>query len=93
MKALEHMNLYVVAAGFFLLFIANLAVTWKCIRSPEFDGSQKALQCILVWVVPAVGVMVIYTLLRTLREPSGPNYRSFGGGAPSAVPPTDHERL
>jgi hypothetical protein len=47
-----------------LLLVANAAITSGVLRSSAYDPSQKALQLLLVWLVPVLGAVFVWSFLR-----------------------------
>jgi hypothetical protein len=50
-----------------LLGGANLAASVVVIRGPHFDGGQKAVQLVLVWLLPVVGAVICWSFSRNAR--------------------------
>lgn len=50
-----------------LLVGATLAfqiwVTWRLLRTPIYDGSQKRAQTKLIWLLPLVGAAIVFSVL------------------------------
>jgi ABC-type nickel/cobalt efflux system permease component RcnA len=53
-----------------ILVIANIAVTLEIARADMYTRSQKLVQSAAVWLLPIVGAVVIYGVLRSNREHS-----------------------
>ena len=50
------------------LLLGNLVVTIGLVRSPAYTGEQKILQCLLVWLIPLVGALLAWSVLREERQ-------------------------
>lgn len=44
--------------------LINLIVSVSVIRSPFYSGTQKFAQCAIVWLVPLLGPVAIWSFLR-----------------------------
>ncbi len=58
----------------FLLAAFNLYASYRCIRSDYSHRAQKIIQCILVWLFPLVGGLVIIHFSEPMD--TSPNYKS-----------------
>lgn len=47
-----------------LLVAFNSSATYALVRSQRYDGRQKLLQVLLVWFVPIVGALLVWSLVR-----------------------------
>jgi hypothetical protein len=56
------MNVMLALLGAALL--VNLIVSVSVIRSPFYSGTQKLAQCAIVWLVPLLGPVAIWSFLR-----------------------------
>lgn len=57
----------------FLIFHALVAIGTSItifIDSPEYTFSQKMCKCILVWLIPIIGAVLIIMFRRSDREPT-----------------------
>ena len=52
-----------------MLAIVDLAVTIAISRSAIYEPSQKRIQYLLIWLVPVVGAVVAWCVLRAQSEP------------------------
>jgi hypothetical protein len=50
------------------LSIANAWVCVKVLRSPWYSSVQMALQCALVWFLPVVGLIIVWSVLRSQSD-------------------------
>jgi len=50
-----------------LVFGLNSAATYILVRSHRYDRRQKTLQALLVWVVPVVGALLVWSLARDTK--------------------------
>jgi len=50
------------------LATANLGVCISVVRSDWYSSSQKIVQCALIWLLPIIGVIVVWSLLHTHSE-------------------------
>lgn len=48
-----------------LLVIANAWVSWRVTRTSVFDRRQKRMQVALVWLVPLLGLLFMWLVLRS----------------------------
>jgi len=64
------------------LFLLNVYVTLKVVRSNHFDSFQKKAQVALIWLIPFISSIGMMLILKSFNESSKPK-GSFGGG-PSA---------
>lgn len=71
-------NYWVIGAGF--LFVLNVLVCFYISRRDGFDKKQKYIQCLLVLLIPFIGAIGIYFIVRALSEPFSKPKKSFGGG-------------
>lgn len=53
--------LYVVA----LLAAVNVFTSFQVIRSDYYTAAQKFAQCVMVWLIPVLGALLIWSFLRT----------------------------
>ena len=65
----------------------NLIVTILLLRAPDYDRSQKAIQTLLVWLLPVIGAVLVWQFLRAERVPPEqenpfPEHRDAVGGYP-----------
>ena len=51
------------------LVVGNIALTAWVVLSPALTSTQKALQCLIVWLVPVVGTVGIFLVHLTDAEP------------------------
>ena len=51
-----------------LLVGLNSAATYILVRSQRYERRQKILQALLVWLVPVIGALLIWTLARDTNE-------------------------
>ena len=49
----------------------SIANAWVCVgvlRNPWYSRTQKALQCSLVWLLPVLGLILVWSFLRSQSE-------------------------
>lgn len=51
-----------------ILCIANVAISWIVARAPIYSRAQKLWQMALVWLVPLVGAVTVWSILRQARS-------------------------
>ena len=49
------------------LVLLNIITTYRLIKSEDYEVSQKIIQCILLWILPLLGVLVVTFFLN--QEP------------------------
>jgi hypothetical protein len=54
----------VVLVGLALLVTVNVAVSVSLVRAPSYERSQKLLQLLLIWCVPVLGAIFVWSFLR-----------------------------
>lgn len=59
------------------LTIANLWVSVSVIRSPFYSAGQKLAQCLIVWLIPLLGVIGIWAFLRAQYNWQKYNTRAY----------------
>jgi len=47
------------------IVVANIRVSALVIKCPMFSSSQKVAQCLIVWLVPLLGVVGIWAFVRS----------------------------
>ena len=47
-----------------LLVGLNSAATYVLVRSQRYDRRQKILQALLVWLIPVIGALLVWSLAR-----------------------------
>ena len=60
------MNVAVLATLAFLA-IANVAMTVLILRSSAYQRRQKLLQLLLIWLVPVLGPVIVWSFLRGIE--------------------------
>lgn len=45
-----------------IVFALNIKATWLLSRSAYFDAKQKLLQLALIWLVPVLGAVLVWSL-------------------------------
>jgi hypothetical protein len=60
-----------------LLFMYQLWVTLLVCSADEYDGKQRNLQCLAIWLVPLFGALTCQLVLRSSRVPSTPANTDF----------------
>jgi hypothetical protein len=55
---------YTFAAAFTALIILNIWVSTRIAQRTDVEDSRKVLQIVLIWVLPLVGVIVVWALNR-----------------------------
>ena len=51
----------IIIIGVAILVCINSIATWNVIRSASTDKSQKIVQIALIWIIPLIGAVVIYS--------------------------------
>ena len=75
-----------------VLAIANAVVSIAVLRSPAYDSRQKSFQLVLLWLLPILGVVVVWSFLRgTESERVTTDLASRSEGAVGGIP--DHVNL
>ncbi|MGQ8365839.1 hypothetical protein [Glaciecola sp. 1036] len=79
------MLIYWVVIGFFT--ILNLYVSVLLIRRDDLEQIQKILQILLVWLIPLLGAIGIWLLIKSQDDDDNnkPSKPSFGGGANDSI--------
>jgi hypothetical protein len=67
--------------GVATLVLLNCLVSVRVAFAKTYSGTQKLLQLALVWLVPLLGVFVVYLFYQVDSVPRGPAEPPFGGGA------------
>lgn len=49
------------------VLLYQLWVSLLIFRAPEYNAEQRTLQCLMVWLIPAVGAMACHFFLRNSR--------------------------
>lgn len=62
-----------------LIVSMNVAATVAACRDEYAEGRQKALQIMIVWIVPLVGALVVLAVHRKPEQPSGTYRRADDG--------------
>jgi phosphate/sulfate permease len=77
---METSHLFIFAAIGIALLI-NIAVSVMIARRDNFEKAQKVLQVLLVWLIPFLGGIIVWAILRsiTYEPPKKPN-KEFGSG-------------
>ena len=59
-----------------VILIANVGVCAAVLRNEWYSPTQKALQCVLVWFLPVIGLIVVWCFLRSQSDAKPPD-RAF----------------
>jgi hypothetical protein len=75
------------AAVAIVIVAFQLYVTLRLLRFEGYTGVQKLVQLILVWMIPLVGALVVYSVMAfTLRRPrNDTRFIPDRGGNPPGV--------
>ena len=65
---------YIVLA---LLFMYQMCVTLLVFRADEYDGKQRNLQCLAIWLIPFLAALTCHLVLRSSRAPIKPSKTSI----------------
>ena len=57
-----------IGVGVGALIIANVWVCVGALRSPWYSSTQRAIQCTLVWLLPVIGLVVVWSFLRAQSD-------------------------
>jgi hypothetical protein len=60
---------YAVAAAFTGLIILNIWVSMRLAQRDDVEGSRKVLQIALIWLLPLIGAIVVWSIQREQRVP------------------------
>jgi hypothetical protein len=52
-----------------VLAVYQLWVSLKLFRAPQYEPRQKWLQLALIWLIPAIGAVVVHSMLRSEGHP------------------------
>ena len=78
------MSYYWIGAG--TLLILNLYVSIFLLRRDDLEPIQKALQIVIVWLIPFFGAIGLWLFNRSQDDDNNkPGKRSFGGGANDSI--------
>ena len=47
----------------------QLWISILVVRAPIYEPKQKWLQCIEIWLIPAIGAIIAHSMLRTEGQP------------------------
>ena len=67
--------------GMAALALLNGLISLRIAFAKGLTGTQKLLQTALVWLVPLLGMLLVYLFHKVDSEPRGPAEPPFGGGA------------
>jgi uncharacterized membrane protein YhaH (DUF805 family) len=67
----------------------NLAVTVRVLRNADCTGQQKMLQCLLTWLLPLFGALLVHGMLKAMAAPPRPRDAAF---IPEAFIPEENIR-
>jgi hypothetical protein len=63
---------FLITVAILHLIPLNILVSYRCLREPLFDGSQKAVYLTLIWLVPFLGALAVWYLRRARNLPDTP---------------------
>ena len=66
--------------GVLTLVLLNCLVSVRVALAKAFSGTQKLLQLAVIWLIPLLGVIVVYLFYQVDSAPRGPAEPPFGGG-------------
>ena len=58
----------VVLGSLCFLVIANAWISWRVMRASVYELRQKLLQLALVWLVPVLGLVIVWLVLRSAEH-------------------------
>jgi hypothetical protein len=64
-----------------VLIVANLALAAWVVLSPALTTTQKALQCLIVWLLPILGTVCVLLVHLTDAEPRSRKMHPPGDGS------------
>ena len=67
--------------GVLILVALNCVISARILFAKAFSATQKTLQLALVWLLPLLGMLVVYLFYQVDNAPRGPAEPPFGGGA------------
>ncbi len=50
--------------SFTILLIVNFLLTYKVIKKNNYNQKQKNIQLFIIWLIPIMGALIIYILLK-----------------------------
>jgi hypothetical protein len=60
------MNILLIAGlGGLVLVVANALVSVGVARASSYSPAQKTVQCAIVWLIPIIGVVLVWGVLRS----------------------------
>jgi hypothetical protein len=83
------MDFYYIVGGSVVLSLINIFVSALCFRRDDLDVFQKCSQSIIVWVIPIIGAILIYSLNDSNDQANKPHeavhspYGEPSGSSPS----------
>lgn len=75
---METRELIILLAG--VVIALNIGVSVFIVKQSEFEKTQKLLQVSIVWLIPIIGAISIWLVLRGLTSKPKEINREFGGG-------------
>lgn len=51
-----------------IVLALDIKATWLLSRSSYFDANQKILQLVLIWLVPVLGAVLVWTLTANIPK-------------------------
>jgi len=70
-----------VSIGAVTLVVLNCLVCLRIVFATGLTAVQKLLQVALVWLIPLLGMLLVYVFHQVDNAPRGPAEPPFGGGA------------
>jgi hypothetical protein len=62
----------------------QLRVSWRLLRSPIYEPRQKWAQLALIWLIPLLGAIVVYTMMRVEGQPPPKPEKGYTDPGPGA---------
>lgn len=72
---MENVENILIAAGIAIV-LANIFVSYRVAASDLFEPAQKIAQCVMIWLLPALGAGLAYALM---QEPKKKIHRYLDG--------------
>ena len=71
----------ILVSALILMGVLNLALTLRVVLSQALTKVQKALQCLIVWLFPIVGLVVVFLVHMGDAEPRVRSIPAPGDGS------------
>ncbi len=72
------MDLLIIAIA--VLIIINIHVSFRLLKCDSLEVFQKVAQTIVIWLIPIIGAIIIYSFVSSYDKPNPPRNRNDGQG-------------